>query len=60
MIGSDCYKSKYFALECPKMGLKRYETFYTYYKILLLIVSYCKLISILHFFGIGEKSLSNH
>ena len=60
MIGSDSHKSKYSALECPKIGYKRHETFYAHYKILLLIVYYSKLISILHAFSSEEKSLSNH
>ena len=43
MVGSDNHKSKYFALECPKMWEKRHETFYTPYKIILFVVSYSKL-----------------
>ena len=50
MVGSDSHKSKYFALECPKMREKRHETFYTPYKIILFVVSYSKLRGILHFF----------
>ena len=67
MIGSDSYNSKYSALECLKIGLKRHETFYTHYKILLLIVSYSKLISIQHFLvqqknpqGTTEKPLMKY
>ena len=60
MIGSDSHKSKYFALECPKMREKRHEMFYAPYKVILFVVSYSKLTGILHFFNIEEKSLSNH
>ena len=56
MIGSDSHKSKHSALKCSNMGLKRHETFYAHYKILLLIVSYSKVISTLHVFSIEEKS----
>ena len=54
MIGSDSYNSKYSALEYPKIGLKRHETFYTHYKILFQAHKH------LAFFSIAEKSLGNH
>ena len=60
MIGSDSHKSNYSALGRPEKRKKRFETFYGHFKILLLVMSYSKLISILHIFYVEGKFLMNH